>query len=262
MKTKFTYIFLLFVILMLGGSEAAAIQITISEWVTPEPPESLANKVYVLEFWATWCGPCKTSTPKLVAIYDKYKDYGFEIVSLSVDRSSDRVRKFIRDMKVNYHVAMDYGTANRYGIRGYPTALIVNDKGQIVWTGHPMAPDFESAIIAAIQAGPPPLLAGVDLGSFKIHRKNLWGGSDFSKSFHTIESVVNDCRKPENCQAAKRIVETINTRIAEKIGHAESVRKSDPKKAYNIYAELVTKYEGIEAIKPAKTAYLELQKSN
>jgi thiol-disulfide isomerase/thioredoxin len=114
------------------------------------------NQVYVIEFWATWCGPCVASMPHLSSIQDEYGD-AVKIISVSSEKELETVTNFLsetnsRDGKVNddrmrYTVAVDpdQTTNTAYmkaaGQRGIPTAFIINGSGQVAWIGHPMGMD-------------------------------------------------------------------------------------------------------------------------
>lgn len=131
---------------------AAAPPIQISEWITSQPP-GLTGRVYVLEFWATWCPPCRQSIPHMIELADKYKDVTF--IALSVDRSSEPVRKMVKDTGINYYVGMDNGLSDKFSVRGVPSAFIIDRSGKVAWQGHPMNPDFEPALLKTINASSP-----------------------------------------------------------------------------------------------------------
>lgn len=124
----------------------AAPPLQISEWVKGKPVDLAAAKgkqIVVVEFWATWCGPCRVSIPHLTEMQKKFKDVVFVGVS---DEEPATVKKFVTKMgdKMDYTVAVDNDqkTAGAYmkafGINGIPHAFIVNKEGTIVWNGHPM----------------------------------------------------------------------------------------------------------------------------
>lgn len=98
----------------------------------------LKGRAYVLEFWATWCPPCRTSIPHLNEIYGKYKARGLEIIGVTQE-DRQTVRNFTKDVPIEYTVAHDtYGKLNdQFQIQGIPHAMIVDKTGKIVWEGHP-----------------------------------------------------------------------------------------------------------------------------
>jgi thiol-disulfide isomerase/thioredoxin len=240
----------------------SAPEMTIREWLTENPPSKseLAGRVYVLEFWATWCSPCVKSIPHLIEFSKKHKDRGLEFIALSQDKSAEKLRRFVRENRINYHVAIDNGTADWFGIRGYPTLVVVNHRGRVVWEGYPWSLGFEEAVEKAIAAGPPPLLAGVDLGPFAHLRKYLFGGRGFAKAYGEIERCAADRENRQKSVVAKRIIQTIDAGISEKIRVANSLRATDLLGAYNMYADIVQRYGGIEAAEPARAAYRALKK--
>jgi thiol-disulfide isomerase/thioredoxin len=103
------------------------------------------SQVYVVEFWATWCGPCRTSIPHLTELQKKYKDQGVTIIGVS-DETAAEVEPFVKEMgsKMDYVVAVDRDRATfaaymeAFEQGGIPTAFVVDKAGKVVWYGHPM----------------------------------------------------------------------------------------------------------------------------
>ncbi len=89
------------------------------------------GKVVLLNFWATWCPPCREEVPSMVKLYDKYKDQGFEIVAVSVDRSKRDVVEFVEEQDMRFTVLHDKNSdASRlYGVFRYPETFIVDRNG-------------------------------------------------------------------------------------------------------------------------------------
>ena len=244
-------------------ADKGASAITIREWITENPPcgRDLAGRVYVLEFWATWCPACVESIPHLIALNNKYREGGLEFIALSQDKSVEKVRQFVRDKRINYCVAIDNGTADWFGVKGYPTVVVVNHLGKVVWQGYPWNCEFEKAVAKAIEAAPAPLLSGVDLGPFSHLSSSLFGGSRFAAAYREIESWASRKKECEKSAFAKQLVETIDRKISEQTSEADRLKVSDPVKAYDIYADIVSRYGDIEAVKRARVAYLELKRS-
>ncbi|BCB95138.1 thiol:disulfide interchange protein [Dissulfurispira thermophila] len=93
------------------------------------------GRVILLNFWATWCGPCKAEMPSLNNLYNEFKDKGFVVLAVSVDTSEKSVKSFIKDNKLSFPVLMDKNKAvsfDDYGVLGLPTTFLIDKNGGIV----------------------------------------------------------------------------------------------------------------------------------
>ncbi|MGD1089831.1 MAG: TlpA disulfide reductase family protein [Verrucomicrobiota bacterium] len=93
------------------------------------------GKVVILDFWATWCPPCRAEIPGLIELQKKYQAQGLAVVGVSVDQaSSDTVKSFVQQMGINYPVVLaDTKVVTAYGgIAGLPTTFIIDRTGRIV----------------------------------------------------------------------------------------------------------------------------------
>lgn len=113
---------------------------------------SLKGKVVLLDFWASWCGPCRRVNPELVAAYNKYKDKGFEIFSVSLDKDKAKWEGAIAQdgLKWKYHVSdlkfWDSAPAKVYGVQGIPQQYILDRDGKIMTIlepGQSLSPSLE-----------------------------------------------------------------------------------------------------------------------
>jgi thiol-disulfide isomerase/thioredoxin len=98
------------------------------------------GKPLLLEFWATWCPPCRESIPHLNDLHEKYKDRGLVIIGVTEEPDAV-IRKFQKNMPMEYAVATDSTgrLAAKMGVEGIPHAFLVDTSGKIVWDGHPMS---------------------------------------------------------------------------------------------------------------------------
>jgi thiol-disulfide isomerase/thioredoxin len=95
---------------------------------------SFKGKVVVLDFWATWCGPCRSEIPGYGKLQEKYKEQGLVIIGVSLDQEGPEVvKKFIGDFHMNYQVVMgDDAVVEAFGgVDGIPTTFIIDRTGKI-----------------------------------------------------------------------------------------------------------------------------------
>jgi len=97
------------------------------------PLPALAGKVVLLDFWASWCGPCKKSFPELDKIQQAYKDKGLIVLAVSVDEKADDMEGFLKDHPVTFTVVRDakQKLVAAAGVESMPTSLLVDAKGVI-----------------------------------------------------------------------------------------------------------------------------------
>lgn len=116
---------------------------------------SYGGKIVLLDFWATWCVPCREETPHFVELQQKYGNRGLQIIGVSMDDSVDPVRPFAQQFHINYPVVMGTAeTGEEYGgVLGLPIAFLIGRDGRIV-AKHMGATDpavFEREIVKLLQ---------------------------------------------------------------------------------------------------------------
>jgi len=137
--------FLVFVILF--GVLSAKSQLRVGEAVPeielPDTKDSLVKlsslngKVVLIDFWASWCAPCRAANPYVQKLYAKYKDKGFEVFAVSLDKKKNEWLKAIRQDKMKYTQVIDNSgwnskVAERYFVDFLPTNFLLDRTGKIV----------------------------------------------------------------------------------------------------------------------------------
>jgi thiol-disulfide isomerase/thioredoxin len=91
------------------------------------------GSVVLLDFWATWCDPCREEIPHFVELQNKYRDQGLRIVGISMDDGPEPVRDFYQQFKMNYPVVMGNATTGELygGVLGLPIAFLIGRDGHI-----------------------------------------------------------------------------------------------------------------------------------
>ena len=160
-------------------------------------------EVYVVEFWATWCGPCKLSIPHLTELLEEYELDGLQIVGISTDSETEKVAPFVRKqgLKMNYTVGIDNRrrTSRAWmkaaGLEGIPSAFIVDKNGIIQWIGNPLDEEFETT------------LAKVMSGRYDVKKmKEVRESKSAAKHFRSLNSWDDARNAYENAIAIGPIV--------------------------------------------------------
>ena len=135
-------------------------------WIQGAPVSGFdSNHVYIVEFWATWCGPCIDSIPQLNQLSKKFEDKGVIVIGQDVDDSDKKVAPFVKKMGTNmtYRVALDDKRSDTNGFmndtwwkrgvngHGIPTVFIINRDGVIAWIDHPI--NLKAGILDEILSG-------------------------------------------------------------------------------------------------------------
>lgn len=139
LMSRLTLIIAVFVFFSVGcaqGKKAADFELKTSEGKTIQLTK-LKGKVVLLNFWATWCGPCRAEIPEFLEVYKQYKERGFEIVGVSLDGEGwSVVNPFVKQYKINYPIVVGNGKlVQEYGgFEFIPTTFLIDKQGAIVHT--------------------------------------------------------------------------------------------------------------------------------
>jgi cytochrome c biogenesis protein CcmG/thiol:disulfide interchange protein DsbE len=129
------------------GKQAPAI--TVEKWISAEPDRK--GKFVLIDFWATWCPPCRKAVPELNRFHEKFGD---KLVVMGIsNEKEDVVRKFTAE-NIKYYSALDTTAAlkNQYEVAGIPHCVIINPAGIVVWEGFPFLEGYELTddVVAAL----------------------------------------------------------------------------------------------------------------
>jgi len=92
------------------------------------------GKLVFLNFWATWCPPCRYEMPSMESLYKEFKGKGLVVLAINLKEGKEKVRSFMVSERLTFPALLDYSgeVAQRYGVRGIPTTFLINGKREIV----------------------------------------------------------------------------------------------------------------------------------
>ncbi|EAT58598.1 Alkyl hydroperoxide reductase/ Thiol specific antioxidant/ Mal allergen [Chlorobium ferrooxidans DSM 13031] len=165
----------LFCLLLLAGTDGDAFAVApVAALNTPAPAFSavtldgkaigsaqLAGKAYIVNFFASWCPPCRAEIPDMVALQNQYSRNGFTFIGIAVNETAPTIKSFITGNRISYPVVMSddqlLGSFGRFvpdgQIKAIPTSFVVNASGRVtqVITGGKSKAEFEKIILAALK---------------------------------------------------------------------------------------------------------------
>jgi thiol-disulfide isomerase/thioredoxin len=131
----------------------AAREISAKEWINLKNPPTLANlhgKVVVVEFWATWCGPCVEGIPHLNELQRKYFGKNFQLLSF-VEEGHQTMDPFLTKRHVEYPIGLESSSLDDYGITGIPDAFVIDQNGRIIWHGNSASSELNEVLAKAME---------------------------------------------------------------------------------------------------------------
>ncbi len=236
-------------------------QLTFKNWLSKAQlePRDLQDRVYVVEFWATWCPPCIVSMPHMNQLAKKYRQNEVFFISVSLDYGERQPKAFLDGNNFdNLFIPMNSTMADKLGIIWIPMAYIVGTDGKILWQGIPSTEAFEYNLDKIVKESPPVFLSGVDLGPYEELRFQLSGCRGFPGAYRKLRMDMRDGKSPNAALAAK-IIQTIDEKIISRIEQIRKIQADDPDKAVLLYHKLISRFKSAEPIDQAKAEYEKLK---
>ncbi len=121
--------------------------------------EDYRGRVVLLNFWATWCSPCRREMPALIKLHERYRDKGVVLLAISVDESKAAIKAFTRKLPLPFPVISDpeENISSLYKVFAYPTSFLIGKNGRIeeIITGERdwLAPEFTSRLEKLMKRG-------------------------------------------------------------------------------------------------------------
>lgn len=113
----------------------------------------LRGQVVMVNFWASWCGPCRQEMPLLDDLYKKYKDYGFELLGINVDENRDAAEKLLKQLPVSFSVLFDPASSvvELYDVDAMPSTVLIDRDGNMRFLHRGYKPGYEKEYDAQVK---------------------------------------------------------------------------------------------------------------
>jgi peroxiredoxin len=140
-----------------AGGKAANLALTFKDiHGKPFALSDYKGKVVLLDFWATWCPPCRKEIPGFIELYNNYRSRGFAVIGVSMDESTSDIKKFARRLRIDYPVLIGFGRNDlepNFGELPLPTAFLIGRDGRICGKHDGLTPkeQFEKEIVSLLE---------------------------------------------------------------------------------------------------------------
>ncbi len=232
------------------GSTAREIYAT--EWLNVPGPvslQALRGRIVVVEFWATWCGPCRTSIPHLNELHKQYAKQGVVIIGLTRETGTS-IETFVRQMGMEYVVGLGSRSDDVYGVGGIPHAWVIDPSGKVTWHGHP-ASGLDGALERQLRETPPSLMDP----KAKAACLKLLDQVDAAmgeKNYRVASVLLRKLERPEDDAEVETRVEAVREKLGEVaeagLAGAEAMVKKEK------FYEASVMYQGIATFVPGSPA--------
>lgn len=190
--------------------------------------KELKGKLVLLDFWATWCGPCVAAAPHMVALNDKYGEQGLLIIGISLDRDPGALKTGIKELGFTWSQVMDTGgrISGQFGVEAIPSMVLLGPDSKVIWVGRPGELLSEERLAGLMRKHPPVLIDPKVLKAAQetlaTATKKLEAG-DAAAALKLMSKVPDDASKDADfAKAAKETREKLDEAAAGLLKGAEA----------------------------------------
>ena len=196
---------------------------------TPISLEKLRGRIVVVDFWATWCGPCMAEADHMVSLKDQYESKGVQIIGISLDQNKNQMIKTAKEKGFTWPQYFDgkvwkNDIGAEWGVGSIPATFIIGPEGNVLWKGHPAG--IDKPLEKILKEHPPQLLdpkALADATATLDKTETFIKGGDYSSAVKSFAKLSAEAKEDSSLKSR---VETVESQFQDYAGKALSDAES------------------------------------